>query len=315
MLTFIIRRLLAGVVLIFVVTAITFALIYAGGTDIAFNILGESATPEAAAALSAELGLDRPVPVQYWDWLTSALAGDLGTSFFGPEEVASALAIRIPVTLSLVVVSIVLTAIIGVVLGVASARRGGVVDKSTQVVSIVGFALPSYWIALVLVLLVALPFPGIFPATGYVPATVSVSGWLLSITLPCIALTIGGIAAISQQVRGSMIDSLRLDYVRTLRSRGMAENAIVYRHALRNSAGPALTVLSLQFIGMLGGAIIIERVFALPGIGSLAATASLRGDIPVVMGVVGFSVIVVVIVNLIADILQGVLNPKVRITS
>jgi peptide/nickel transport system permease protein len=216
------------------------------------------------------------------------------------------------VTLSLVAVSIVLTAVVGVVLGVASARRGGWVDRVTQVISVVGFALPSYWLALVLVLTIALPMPWLFPATGYVPPTVSVSAWLLSIALPCIALTIGGVATIAQQVRGSMIDTMRLDFVRTLRSRGIAERNIVYRHALRSSAGPALTVLSLQFIGMLGGAIIIERVFALPGIGSLAATASLRGDIPVVMGVVTFSVLVVVVVNLLVDITQGILNPKVR---
>jgi len=312
MTTFILRRLLAGVVLIFIVTALTFLLIYAGGNDIAFSILGESATPEAAAALSTQLGLDRPIFVQYWDWLTSALTGDLGTSFFGPASVATTLGIRIPVTLSLVAVSIVLTAVLGVILGVASARRGGWVDRVTQVISVVGFALPSYWLALVLVLTIALPMPWLFPATGYVAPTVSVGAWLMSIALPAIALTIGGVATIAQQVRGSMIDTMRLDFVRTLRSRGIPERNIVYRHALRSSAGPALTVLSLQFIGMLGGAIIIERVFALPGIGSLAATASLRGDIPVVMGVVAFSVFVVVVVNLLVDITQGILNPKVR---
>jgi len=315
MIAFILRRLAAGVVLVLVVTALTFFLVYAGGNDIAFRILGDGATPEAAAELAQRLGLDRPVPVQYWDWLTGAVSGDFGQSFFGPEQVGATLAIRIPVTLSLVAVSIVLTAVLGIVLGVSSARRGGTLDRATQVVSVVGFALPSYWIALVLVLTVALPFPRLFPATGYVAPDVSTTGWVLSIALPSIALTIGGVATIAQQVRGSMVDTLRLDYIRTLRSRGIPERAIVYRHALRNSAGPALTVLSLQFIGMLGGAIIIERVFALPGIGTLAATASLRGDIPVVMGVVAFAVFVVVVVNLLADITQGLLNPKVRVGS
>lgn len=309
---FIARRVLAGVVLVLVVTALTFLLIYAGGGDIATNILGDGATREQAEELTHRLGLDRPIHVQYWGWLTGAVTGDLGQSYFGPEAVSSTLSVRIPVTLSLVLVSMSLTTVLSVVLGVVTAQRRGVLDKVVQVVSVVGFALPSYWIALVLVLLVALPF-SVFPATGYVSPETSVHGWLLSITLPSLALVVGGIATVAQQIRGAMIDTLRMDYVRTLRSRGISQLAVVYRHVLRNAAGAGLTVLSLQFIGMLGGAIIVERIFALPGIGSLAASASLRGDIPIVMGVVAFTAVTVVLVNLVFDIIQGFLNPKVRV--
>lgn len=313
MIGFALRRLATGVALVLVVTALSFVLLFANGTDIAANVLGETATPEQIAATSAELGLDRPVPVQYLDWLGHAVTGDLGVSYFTGETVAGALALRIPITLSLVLLAMVLIVAVAVYLGVLAARRGGTVDQTVQVVSVAGFALPSYWIALVLVVAIAIPFPWIFPPTGFVPIQDSFAGWLGTATLPAVALAIGGVGVVAQQIRGSMVDVLRLDYIRTLRSRGIADRSVFYKHALRNASGPALTVLSLQFINLLGGVIIIERVFALPGIGSLASSASLRGDIPVVMGTVAFTVVVVVLVNLAVDILQGVVNPKVRV--
>lgn len=313
MLSFVMRRIATGIALVLIVTAITFVMVFASGSNIASNILGENATADQIADKQTELGLDRALPIQYFDWLTAALRGDLGSSYFTGEQVWGALATRVPVTVSLVVFAMLLIVIVSVAAGVLAARRGGKIDGAVQMVSVVGFALPSYWIALVLVLLIAIPMPKVFPPTGYVPLGESVWGWLGTATLPALALAIGGIGAVAQQIRGSMLDVLRLDYIRTLRSRGIAPRSIFYRHALRNAAGPALTVLSLQLIGMLGGVIIIERVFALPGIGVLASSAALRGDIPVVMGTVAFTVLVVVFVNLMVDILQGVLNPKVRI--
>jgi peptide/nickel transport system permease protein len=312
-LTFVLRRLAIGIALVLVVTALSFTLLFANGTSIAVNVLGDTATPEQIAATTAKLGLDRPVLVQYLDWLFHALRGDLGRSYFTGETVAQALSVRTPVTVSLVVLATLLIIVVSVYAGVLAARRGGVVDQAVQVVSVAGFALPSYWIALVLVVGIAIPFPWVFPPTGFVPIQASFAGWLGTATLPAIALALGGIGGVAQQIRGSMLDVLRLDYIRTLRSRGISERSIFYRHALRNASGPALTVLSLHFIHMLGGVIIIERVFALPGIGTLASTASLRGDVPVVMGTVAFTVVVVVVVNLAVDILQGVLNPKVRV--
>lgn len=312
MLLFLARRILNGVVLIFVVTMLTFALIFAGGTDIARNILGSSATQEQVEARAAEMGLDRPLMEQYTDWLLSALQGDWGASYLSDQPVVDAMATRIPVTMSVVLCAVLLTALLSAVLGVAAAKRGGMIDRSVQILSVIGFALPGYWIALVLVLLVALPFSGGFAATGYVAPERSVVEWLGTITLPVLALTINAVAGVAQQVRGAMLDVMRQDYIRTLRSRGISERAITYRHALRNAAAPALTVLSLQFVGMLGGAVVIERVFALPGLGSLVTDASLNGDIPIVMGVVTFMVGMVVLVNLLIDVANGWLNPKAR---
>jgi peptide/nickel transport system permease protein len=314
MAVFIIRRIVAGIVLVFVVSALTFALIHMSGENIARQILGGEASKATVTAKAAELGLNRPVLEQYWSWIAAASHGDFGKSYFTGQSVVEAMALRIPVTVSIVVFCMLLTVVFSVVVGVAAAIRGGAWDRILQVLSVLGYALPSYWIALVLVVTVALPFPGIFPATGYSPPSDSPVRWLASITLPAVALAIGGVAATAQQIRGSMLDVLSRDYVRTLRSRGIGERAIIFRHALRNAASPALTVFGLHTVTLLGGSIIIEQIFALPGIGQLAVQTSQEGDIPVVMGIVVFMVIVVVVLNLLIDLADGVLNPKARIS-
>jgi peptide/nickel transport system permease protein len=314
MAAFIIRRIVAGIVLVFVVSAITFILIHLSGADIARQILGGEASKQTVAAKAAELGLDRPVLEQFWSWITAAFHGDFGKSYFTGQSVVEALALRIPVTVSIVVLCMLLTVIFSVVVGVAAAIHGGAWDRILQVLSVLGYALPSYWIALVLVVTVALPFPGIFPATGYTPPSESAIRWLASITLPAIALAIGGVAATAQQIRGSMLDVLSQDYVRTLRSRGIGERAIIFRHALRNAASPALTVFGLHTVTLLGGSIILEQIFALPGIGQLAVQTSQQDDVPVVMGIVVFMVVVVVVLNLLIDLADGALNPKARLS-
>jgi peptide/nickel transport system permease protein len=313
MLNFILRRVLSGLVLIFVISAIAFTLLYLGGGDIARRILGQNATAEVVAQKAAELGLDRPLPVQYFDWLTSALTGDLGRSWFNGQLVSVNLGSRLAVTLSLVFGAILVVAIISVIFGVVAARRGGWIDGGVQFIAVLGFAIPNFLIALILVLVFAINLHW-FKATGYIPLTTSFTGWLSSITLPIIALAIGGIAAVSQQLRGSLIDGVSRDYVRTLRSRGLSMNRVVYKHVLRSAAGPALALLAVQFIGMIGGAVIVEQIFALPGIGSLTVSATSAGDIPIVMGIVIVTAIIAVVVNLLIDLAQAALNPKVRLS-
>ncbi|MCI2957052.1 ABC transporter permease [Agromyces atrinae] len=313
MLGFVVRRLISGIVLIFVISVIAYTLLYLGGGDIARRILGQAATAETVAAKSAELGLDRPLPVQYFDWITSAFQGDLGRSWFTGQLVADGVTSRLAVTLSIVIGATLISAIISVVLGVLAARRGGWIDAVVQFISVIGFAIPSFLIALALVLVFAINLH-LFKATGYIPITTSFSGWITSVTLPIAALSLGAIATVAQQVRGSVLDALSRDYVRTLRSRGLGMNRVVYKHVLRNAGGPALAVLAVQFIGLLGGAVIIEQIFALPGIGQLAVQATSSGDIPIVMGVVIATAIIVVIVNLLIDLAQAALNPKVRLS-
>lgn len=313
MLAFILRRLLSGVILIAVISFLAFVLLFAGGGDIARRILGENATAETVAKKTEELGLNQPLLAQYGEWVTGALTGSLGRSWFTGELVSTSVGNRLAVTLSIVIGATLLSAIVAVVLGVLAARRGGWIDGSVQVVSLVGFAIPGFLIALGLVLVFAINL-GWFKATGYIPVTTSFVGWLSSVTLPIIALSIGAIAVVAQQVRGSVIDAMSRDYVRTLRARGLATNAVVYRHVLRNAGGPALAVLAVQFIGLLGGAVIVEQVFAIPGMGQLTVRATTLGDIPVVMGVVIAFAVIVVIVNLLIDLAQAALNPKVRLS-
>ncbi len=313
MLTFILRRLLAGVVLVLAVSVVAFTLLYAGGGDIARRIMGQSATDEVVARRAAELGLDQPLVVQYWNWLTSALTGDFGVSWFTSQPVTASITGRLSVTLTLVIGTTIVAAILSVILGVLAARRGGWVDGVVQFIAIVGFAIPGFLIALYLVLWFAIDL-GWFRATGYVPITDSFGGWVSSITLPITALSLSAIAAVSQQIRGSVLDAMSRDYVRTLRARGLGINRVVYEHVLRNAGGPALAVLAVQFVGLLGGAVIVEQVFALPGIGQLTVSATSSGDIPMVMGIVVATAIIVVIVNLLIDLAQAALNPKVRLS-
>jgi peptide/nickel transport system permease protein len=313
MLTFIIRRVVSGVVLLFVISAVAFAILYAGGGDISRRILGQNATAETVAQKAEELGLNRPILVQYWDWLTSAVTGDFGRSWFTGQLVSVSLSSRLAVSLSIVIGATLVAAILSVLLGVLAARRGGGVDGTVQFISVLGFAIPGFLVALYLVLIFAINLHW-FKATGYIPITTSFTGWLSSVTLPIAALAFGAIASVTQQIRGSVIDALSRDYVRTLRSRGLSSNRVVYKHVLRNAGGPALAVLSVQFIGLLGGAIIVEQVFALPGIGQLTVSATIAGDIPVVMGVVIATAVIVLIVNLLIDLAQAALNPKVRLS-
>ncbi|MCZ2840153.1 ABC transporter permease [Modestobacter sp. VKM Ac-2985] len=312
MLQYILRRLATALVLALLVTFFTFWLLSSSFDGVAANILGPAATSEAIEALQVQLGLDRSVVVQYFDWLGGVLTGDFGNSYFTSEPVAQAVGSRLGVTLSLVLVALAISVVISVALGVLAASRAGAVDRLSQAVSLTGHLFPNLLIAIVLVVVFAVNL-GWFPATGYTPLAENPGRWALAITLPVIVLVINGIANMAAQVRGTMIGELQKDYVRTLRSRGVATRSIVYRHALRNAASPALVVMSLEFLSMFGGALIIENVFALPGFGSFAFNSALRGDVPVILGITLFSVLLVVSINLLTDLINGWLNPKARL--
>lgn len=313
MLGFVIRRLASGLVLIVVLTSMTYLLLYLSGGDIARGILGQSATAETVELKKQELGLDQPLLQRFGDWVSGALQGDLGASWFTGQPVTDALSSRLSVTLSLVIGATLLTAVVATVLGIVAATRRGWADRAVQVLAVLGFAVPGFLVALGLVLVFAINL-GWFEPTGYTQFAESPGDWLKSITLPVIALSLGSIAGVAAQIRGSMIDALRLDYVRTLRSRGLSERRVVYKHVLRNAAGPALSVLAIQFVGLLGGAVIVETIFAIPGLGGIAVGATAQRDIPLVMGLVLVMAVIVVLLNLAVDLLQGWLNPKVRLS-
>lgn len=313
MVLFMIRRVVSGVVAIFVVSTVTFVLLNFSATNVARNILGESATQAQVHLKEVQLGLDQPLITRYAHWLGGAIHGDFGASWQSSQPVLTSITTRLGTTLSLLIVSTIVVAILAVLLGTAAAVRRGWVDRTLQIVSIGGAAIPQFVLAILIIAFIAIRLHWL-PATGYVPLSTSVGGWAAAITLPVIALAIGGVASTAQQVRSATINVLAKDYVRTLRSRGLGEREILFGHVLRDASPSGLTVLSLHFIGMLGGVVVIEQIFALPGIGALALQSTLQGDMPVLMGVVVVVVVIVVIVNLLVDLAVGWLNPKARVS-
>lgn len=306
-----VKKLLRSLAVLIVVTFATFCLMYGDGTGIAHAVLGKSATPEAIQAQVVKLGLDKPLVVQYWNWLQGVVHGDLGRSFYTGESVSGALSNRVPVTLAVVVLALLLTAVLSVVLGVTAAVRGGWVDRALQFVSVLGTAVPAFIIAIALVFTFAIHWR-LFPATGYVSPDTNLGDWLASLTLPVLALLIGSVASATQQFRTAVLDTLGRDYVRTLRARGIPEREVIFRNVLRNSAAPGLTVLSLTTFSLLGGAVFIEQVFALPGMGQLANMAAQINDVPLVMGTVLVTIVIVLVVNFLGDLAITLLNPKAR---
>ncbi len=312
MFAFIARRLGSGALLLLVISSLAYFLMFFSASNIAINLLGDAATPEQLIAKEIELGLDRPIFERYLEWLGAALTGDFGYSWFSSEPILAALLSRLPVTLTLVTVTILLTAVVATILGTAAAVRGGVIDRIVQVLGVAGFAIPNFVIAIFLVTVFAIQLY-LLPATGWVPLEQDPALWLQSLILPVSALVLGSVASSSAQIRSAVKAVLERDWVRTLRARGLSEREILLKHVLRASAPAGLTILSLQFVGMLGGAVIIEQIFALPGMGFLALQSTGIGDTPVVMGVVVTTVIIVILVNLLVDLANGWLNPKVRV--
>ena len=313
MLMYVGRKLVTGLVLFVTVTFVTFVLIFSTGEESVRNNLGELATEEQVARRIQELNLDQPVVAQYVKWFGELLTGSLGQSFVSGEDVVTIFGTRVPITLSIVFLALLFTSLLSVGVGVASAVRGGWIDRLLQFLTAAGTALPNFLVAIALTFLFAVALP-IFPATGYVPLGDSPRGWAESLVLPVSALVIYMVANSAQQFRGAMLDALKQDYIRTLRSRGLPERAVVFRHALRNAATPGLTILSVQTISLIGGAVIIEEIFALPGIGQFTIIAAVAGDLPSVMGVVVFGTLLVLVVNMVADVLNAWINPKVRLS-
>jgi peptide/nickel transport system permease protein len=307
----IVRWLLSAIPLVLGVSVLTFVLASLIPGDAARTILGVDATPEQYAALRAQLRLDDPLWSQYWHWFVNAVQGNLGQSIQSADAVGHELAGRLPVTLSLVVGATLVSALVGVGLGVASALRGGVLGRFIDAMSLLGLAVPSYWLGLVLVTLLAVKLP-IFPATGYVPFGDSPLQWFESLVLPVVTLGLGGSAPIAKQTRDGVLAELDRDYVLVLRARGVTESSIILKHVLRNAATPVVSVLGLVVIGLFGGAVLAETVFVLPGLGGLAVTATASHDIPLLQGIAVLLTLLIVAVNLIVECGYAALNPKVR---
>jgi len=305
------RRLVLSIPLLFIVSFLSFLLVSLTPGDAARRILGLNGTQEQYAKLRQALGLDQPIYEQYWHWLKGAVHGDLGASLFSGESVTHAISTRLPVTLSLVIGALIVMLVVGVTVGVYSAVRGGLIGRLLDAVTLAGFAVPGFWVATILISLFAVRVQW-FPATGYVPLTQSVSEWLQALVLPILALALGGLAAIAKQTREAMLDVLASEHIRMARANGIPPKSIVSVYALKNSGIRILTILGLQAVALLGGTVLIENVFALPGLGSLLVNASLTHDLPMVQGVVVFFAVIIVLINLIIDLAYAWLDPRVR---
>lgn len=311
MLRLVIRRLLLAVPLLFLVSVLTFALIALTPGNAALEILGGNATPTQVTALQGQMGLNLPLPVQYWRWLSQALQGNLGSSLFSSQPVLAELNSRISVTLTVIVSSTLVAGTVGIALGVAGAVWGGAIGRVTDVVSLFGFAVPNFWLGLVLVSVFAVSLR-LLPATGFVPLSQSPLGWLRSLVLPVVTLSAAGVTGVAKQTRDSMRDILHRDFVDALRAEGVPERSIVFRHALKNASLPVLTMVSLFFVSTLGGAVIVEQLFGLPGVGSLAVQATSTHDLAMIQGVAVYFALIVIAVNLLVDLSYGWLDPRVR---
>lgn len=312
MLKFALRRLGTGIVLLFTVCTLAYFMLYLGSGTIARAILGITATKADLARFNSEHGLDKSFLESYSGWLGHAVRGDFGAPWTYAEPVSTIIGNRLGVTLILVAASLAIASVFALILGVAAAIRGGWIDRVVQFLGLAGFAIPNFLVAFALVVLFAVQRPW-FNAVGWVPPSQDMGEFLKSATLPIAAIAFGGLASLTQQIRGAVKDALQNDYVRTLRTRGLSYNRVVFKHVLRNAAGPALSILGLQFVGMLGGIVIIEQIFAIPGMGSLSVQATSQKDIPAVMGIVTTMALIVIVVNLVIDLLSAALNPKVRL--
>lgn len=311
MLVYALKRLAYSVPMLFGVSSLAFLLLNMLPSDIAQIKAGEDATPETIAAIRESMGLNRPVYERYFEWLGALLRGDLGVSWHNGQSVLSGIVASAPVTLSIVVLSLLLALIVGVPIGVIAAVRGGRLDKILVSSTVVALAIPNFWLGLMLVLAFSLAIP-LLPATGYVPLEADPALWLRHLVLPVLAVASVSVSAIARQTRSAMVENLNKDYVRTLRAAGMSETSVIYKHTLKNSAVPVLTTLGIQFVNLSGGSIIVEQVFAVPGLGQYTMTALARNDVPVVLGVLVVTAVAVVIINLIVDLMNSAVNPKVR---
>ena len=320
MLRFLLRRLAFGLLTIWLITLAVFVLFYlATPGDPALMFAGEFATADQVAMVRARLGLDQPIHIQYLRYMWALLHFDFGMSFVNQEEVLTTIVRRMPATISLALGSVGVWLLIAIPAGIFSARRAGTAaDRLITMTALAGMSFPTFVVGTLLfyVLFFLLTNAGypLFPSGGFVPITRDPGEWLRHMLLPWATLAVVGTGTYTRIARGSMLETLNQDYVRTARAKGLGERRIMYKHALPPALTPVMTLIGLDLGGLLGGTIITERIWGLNGVGSLAVQAIETGDLPVIMGTVLIAALFVVVANLCVDILQAVRDPRVRLS-
>ncbi len=309
---YIIRRFVAMIPVLLLVSVIVFSLIHLTPGDPATSMLGEEATPQAVAALRAKLGLDQPIPIQYVKWLASVVRGDLGRSIRSNQPVSEAIAERLPVTIELAILAVTISLLIAIPAGIIAAmRRNSALDAGSTFVALLGVSLPNFFLAILLILLFGVKLHWL-PPFGYQPLTQGLGGNLQRMILPAITLGTALAAIVTRMMRSSLLEVLDQDYIRTARAKGLGEARMVRAHALKNALMPVVTIVGLQIGGLLGGAIITESIFVLPGIGRLLVDAIFQRDFPLVQGVVLFVSLTFLFSNFAVDLAYAYLDPRIR---
>ena len=314
MLVYFLRQVLLAIPALLGVVLITFILMRAVPGDVVTNLVGleGNVSPERMAEMRRMFGLDLPIHVQFGQWFGAALQGDLGTSLRTSRPIVQDLLLRFPVTLELTFLSLLVALVIAIPLGImAAVRRGTWVDFLVSVFALLGLSIPGFFLGILLILLFSLRL-GMLPPAGFVPIQDSLWENLKNMILPSLSLGLVLAAAITRIVRSSMLEVLNRDYIRTARAKGLAERIVTYRHALRNALIPVVTVVGLQFGTLLGGAVIIEQVFSLPGVGRFALEGINLRDYPVVQGAVLLIAAAFILVNLLVDVIYSLIDPRIR---
>lgn len=310
---YIVRRFILLLTTILLVSIITFGVFQILPGDPVRTMLGTEADPTQIENMRSELGLNRPLYEQYTDWMKGLLTGELGSSIRFSMPVKDLLFDRLPVTMSLAGLTLLIVLLISLPLGMFAARRQHKLsDVSLSTVTQVGMAIPSFWLGMILILYIGMQF-SFFKISGYIPWTQSVTGALSTLVLPALTIAIPQIAVNFRYVRSAILEQIQLDYVRTVRSKGMSEQNVMYKHVLKNSMIPILTVFGLIMAEVVAGTIIVEQVFSLPGVGQLLITAISNRDFPLVQGIVMYITVAVVMINFMVDILYSAVDPRIRL--
>jgi peptide/nickel transport system permease protein len=308
----VLRRIALSIPILLLVSIMVFALIHLIPGDPVTVMLGQEATPEVKQALRHELGLDRPLVIQYFVWLGRVVRGDLGRSLVDRTSVLDQIRLRLPATIELAIGAFLIALLIAIPAGVLSAtRRGSVIDHASTLLALGGLSLPSFWLAMLLIIVFAVKLQWL-PASGYVPFFENPRANLTAMILPMFATGIRESAFLMRMLRSSMLEVLHADYVRTARAKGLRERAVVLRHALRNGLVPVVTSSGLAIAGLLGGLVITESIFSIPGFGRLIVDAIFQRDFVTVQGAILVSAVLVVLVNLIVDLLLVLIDPRIK---
>ena len=318
MLRFLVRRIALGMVVLWLITLLVFLLFFVAPNDVARTLAGRQATPDVIASVNERLGLSQPVWKQYVDFVGNALHGNLGYDYYHQVPVTTIIAQAVPVTVSLAVGAAVIWLLLGVSSGVLSAvRPRTVADRTVTVLALLFYSMPSFLLGVLLLYflyfqLTLAGFP-IFPAGGYAPLSDGVLQWARHLILPWLSLALLSAAVYTRLMRGSMLDVLGEDYVRTARSKGIRERRVLALHGVRSALTPVVTQFGIDLGTLIGGVVVTETVFSLPGLGKTAIDAITQQDLPVIIGIVLFAAVAVVVANILVDVGYALLDPRVRL--